>query len=569
MPNNAVLGYLDLVWRERNSAGDSFFGQNKSFSLGTPLQVGSATQQTLPPLDLLRDSSSSISVSSPVNISESPLHVDSNLPIHAILLEIQRAEQQADAHFFAPFVLHYWQLQRLLDVVRCSTPVLALPAIKRTNETKIQTLRLAIMEETSPVKRRAMESRVAELETMNHALTDKVEVERQAMVRGERKEDLDNIQTVLVLSRLLNVVFRQGMSVPLLSDQLRLEVQQLECKELLSDCGIKFDERFRNTFQPPHDSVQSTGSVLDRIGTELSEDIAWAFNHAGVPAPATEEGALAIARYYVSRVVGTQNFHTFYNHLRLGGTRFRRLLAFLDPYLNNKTYSDLFQAADPHMRHVLAYVNWMFFIPRLTLNFSLLAYHGAGLGNLETLEGNLDASVRLRAHWTRFWFEVIPDVYWFLLGLKVCFWLPGGALTPLGIALSLTIQAFDLSTSILRAVVELYRLYKMSSDLKSLNCPKTIQDKADKRFWFEAQALGYMVFHFSVLMISLCLTLPSMAAVSTMWPVIGGVNAVLITVATYHMQNYFNKRREEEFELKTKPLPDSGMGNRNQSMQYQ
>lgn len=568
MPNNAVLGYLDLVWRERNPVGDSFFGQNKSFSLVTSPQVGSAIPQTPPRLSQLRHSSSSISVSSPVNISESPLHFDSDLPIHAILLEIHTAEQQADAGFFAPFVLHYWQLQRLLDVVRCSTPVLALPAIRRTNSTKIQALTLAISKEASPVKRRAMEIRVAELETMNRTLADRVGVERQAMVDGEREEDLDNIQTVLVLSRLLNVVFRQGMSVPLLSDQLRLEAQQLECRELLVDFSIHFDERFTNTFHC-HDSVQSKGSVLDRIGAELSEDIAWAFNDEGVPDPATEVGALAIARYYVSRVVGTQQFHLFCNHLRLGGTRFRRLLAFLDPYLNNKTYSYLFQAADPHMRHVLAYVNWIFFIPRLTLNFSLLAYHGTGLGNLETLEGNLDVAVRLRAHWTRFWFEVIPDVYWFLLGLKVCFWLPGGALTPLGIALSLTIQVLDLSTSILRAVVELYRLYKMSSDLKSLNCPKTIQDNADKRFWFEAQALGYMVCHFSVLMISLCLTLPSMAAVSTMWPVIGGVNAVLLTVVTYRMQNYFNKRREEEFELKPKPLPDAGMGNRNQSMQYQ
>ena len=135
--------------------------------------------------------------------------------------------------------------------------------------------------------------------------------------------------------------------------------------------------------------------------------------------------------------------------------------------------------------------------------------------------------------------------------------MPGGVLTPLGIALSVTVQALDLLTSILRAGIELHRLYKMGYNLGLSNCPKKIQDEMDKRFWFEAFALGYMVFHFSILMVSLCLTLPGMAAVSTMWPVIGGLNATLMTVITYHMQNYFNQRRQAEFEPRPKPLAKS------------
>ena len=569
MPNNAILSYLDLVWRERNSPGDSFFGHNQSFSQEIPPSAISPILQT-PQRVLSRHSSSSSGYlsGSPVN-TDSPPHLDTDLPIHAILLELQRVEQDADAEFFAPFVLHYWQIQRLLDVLRCSTPVLACPAIQRNNAAKIQALELAITKERSPAKQSAMKQTVIELERENRALKTRFEVEKQAMIDGHRELEKDNIQSALVLARLLNIVFRKGMSVGLLSDQLRLEAQLAEYRELLSDCGIVFDRRFVNTFTL-HPSVQSKGTVLERLGQELSEDIAWAFNDEGVPDPRTVNGALAIARYYVSRVLGIQLFHAFYNHLRLGGTRFRRLLAFLEPFLKNKVYSELFQKADPYMRSILAYVNWMFFVPRLSLNFSLLSYHGSGLGHLEQLERNLDLSVRVRAHWTRFWFEVIPDLYWFLLGLKVCFWLPGGALTPLGIALSVTIQALDLLTSIVRAAIELYRLYKMSSDLDLVNCPQSIRDHMDKRFWFEAQALGYMVCHFSILMVSLCLTLPSVGAVSTMFPVVGGVNAVLLTVVTYHMQNYFNKRREEEFELKPKPLPELSVGNnRNQSMQYQ
>ena len=552
MARNAVLGYLDLVWRDRKPTGVSFFEQNKSFVLEAqaPTQLRLAIQSS-PRRGIARNSSSNFSIS-PFDVTDSPPQSAADLPIHAILIELQAAEQQANAEFFGPFVLHYWQLQRLLDLMRCSTPILALPATQRANVAKINMLNREISEEMSPDKRRVMQSRVRDLEQINRALHDKVQAERAEMAQGKRPEDLENVQAVLVLSRLLNICFRKGMSVALLSDQLRLDAQQTEYREILSDCGIVFDNRFVATFSP-HDSVQTQAPTLSRIGTELSEDIAWAFGDPGIPDPETHAGALAIARYYVSRVMGTQEFHTFYNHFRLGGTRFRRLLAFLEPYLQNKTYSHLFKAADPYMRGVLSYVNWLFFIPRLSLNFSLLTYHGLGLGQIEPLERNLDWSVRLQAHWKRCWVEVIPDLYWIAVGLKVCFWLPGGVLTPVGIALSLTVQALDLLTSILRAGIELHRLYKMAYNLDQLNCPRKIQDEMEKRFWFEAFALGYMVFHFSILMISLCLTLPSMAAVSTMWPVIGGFNATLMTVVTYHMQNYFNQRRQAEFEPRPKP----------------
>ena len=556
MASNAVLGYLDLVWRDRKSTGVSFFEHNKSFapaaSASVPTQLAQASQSP-PRMGLSKFSSGNFSIS-PIHFTDFPPQQPSaGLPIHTILLALQEAENRGDADFFEPFVLHYWQLQRLLDVIRCSTPILALPATQRANLAKIKTLEGEIRAEQSLDKRRAMESRVRELELINRALHKKVQAERTEMAQGHRPEDLENVPAVLVLSRLLNICFRKGMSVALLSDQLRLDAQQIEYRELLNECGITFDDRiFIDTFIQ-HDSVQTQATVLSRIGTELSEDIAWAFGDSDIPDPGTQAGALAIARYYVSRVMGTQDFHTFYNHFRLGFTRLRRELAFLEPHLQNTTYSHLFKAADPYMRAVLSYVNWLFFIPRLSLNFSLLTYHGLGLGQIEPLERNLDWSVRLQAHWKRCWVEVIPDLYWIAVGLKVCFWLPGGVLTPVGIALSLTVQALDLLTSILRAGIELHRLYKMAYNLDQLNCPRKIQDEMEKRFWFEAFALGYMVFHFSILMISLCLTLPSMAAVSTMWPVIGGFNATLMTVVTYHMQNYFNQRRQAEFEPRPKP----------------
>ena len=143
-----------------------------------------------------------------------------------------------------------------------------------------------------------------------------------------------------------------------------------------------------------------------------------------------------------------------------------------------------------------------------------MGHHLLNDSKLEPLERKFSLWVRFRAHWTRFWFEFINDIYWILNGLKLCFWLPGGALSPQGIFLSFTVQSLDLFCSIVRAGIELSRLHKMASDLEKLQPNNALIADANKRFWFEALFLGYMVFHFSVLVLCLWLTLPSVASVS-------------------------------------------------------
>lgn len=554
MINNAVLGYVDLICRTKYSTKHTFFNK-KSFDPITvlPNSTSSSTIYKTPPRR--QNSNARDSVDLFIEIGSGSPESIQELPIHLILKDIYAAMSDHDTTYFEPMILHYWQLQRLLEILRCNTPLLALPAAQRSNNVKIEQIRKEIGNSTHPDIRRRKEIEIQNLERANERIREEIVQEELAIKNNQRSQDKENLQAVLVLSTLLNIVYREGMSVPLLSDQFRLEAQQHEARHLLTEhYGIVFEETeqaFVELFSVHH-TVQTVKTVPERIVSELKDD--WAWLKSQVPTSLDDETLLERARYYVSRVLGVQMGHAFYNHLRLGGTRARRLLAFLEPFLKNETYTAFFKTVDPYMRFVLSYLNWMFFIPRLSLHLSLLSHHLFNKSQLQPLEGKLPLLSRFRAHWTRFGFEFVIDSYWFLNGLKVCFWLPGGALSPQGIFLSLTIQVLDLFCSIVRAVVELRRLSNMAADLNNLEPNLALTKDIDKRFWFEAFALGYMIFHFSVLMISLCLTLPAMAAISTMLPVIGGTCAVLVTVLTYHMQNYFVRRRESEFECRPKPI---------------
>lgn len=558
MANNAVLEYLDLICSTKYSTKHNFFSNKKSFAPIIPTSnPASAVPRTPPSRHNSSRSDSIVDFISTSPVSSSPEGIGiQELPIHLILKDIYAAAASNNAKYFEPLILHYWQLQRLLEILRCNTKILSLSANQYTNKTDITKLHKEISA-THPDMRhilRAKEKEIEALERSNIDIQNELDGEILALRNGQRPQDKENIQAVLVLSTLLNVVFRQGMSVPLISDQFRLEAQQHECKNLLKEnCGIEFDESelaYAELFGVHH-TVQTEKTVPERIQSEFRDDWAWFM---GTEQTDPMGRALATARYYVSRVLGTQAGHALWNHPRLGGTRSRRLMAFLEPYLKSEAYTAFFKTIDPFMRFVLSYVNWLFFIPRLSLHLSLLGHHLFNYTQLADLERNVPFLTRFRAHWTRFGFEFIIDSYWFLNGLKLCFWLPGGALSPQGIILSLIIQCLDLFCSVARAVVELRRLSNMASDLNAIEPNLALKSDNDKRFRFEAFALGYMVFHFSVLLMSLCLTLPSMAAISLALPVVGGTCAVLMTILTFYMQDYWIQQRARKFECKPKPL---------------
>lgn len=525
MSENAILGYLNLICGTKYHTRNAFFADKLSFddSVMTPLRSSTSSSSSSPD----RNNHQFV----PLQLDGSPTQV---LPIHDILFEIEKHarartpdELNAAANFFEPMILDYWQLTRLLDVLRTSTKILQLPAQHRANVGKIKQLRLRQTKATYDVEQENIEREIVKLQADDDKVMAEIEQERQTLATNAIAKD--NIQAALVVSTLLNVIFRDGMSVPMLSDRLHLEAQQEEYRSLLQEYGgITFDLKSFPTIMAQHRPVSQDPTV--------------------------------------SLVTDAQSFHAERNHLRLGGLRTRREGLFLKDYLKNDTYTAGFDAVDPYLRTALSYFNWIFFIPRLTLNFSILYHHLYNEKELRPLERALPKLTRFRAHWTRFWFEVINDLYWFVNGLLVCFVFTSGILSLPVIYLSLTVQALDLTCMVMRAFIELYRLYRMTHDLQNLDPNLPIKQDLWNRFGFEAYALGYMVCHFGILMLALCLTLPSMAAVSTMWPVVGGACAVMMTVITYYAQNYFSQTRQGCYEARPEPLKDTGIMERQHSL---
>lgn len=510
MVSSAILKYLDRVSQTKYQAKSVFFQDRTDLNNPEP-SLASPCVQHLKIHELL---------------SGIEKHVAA-IEKHERLAPDKNLDDLKDAAaFFEPLVLHHWQLERLLNVLRCHTDIFKLAAKKRECGRNLATLHKELSNTSiSCLRKKQLEQDIEEQKSALTLANKKYEAAHQAM-KGDKKRQA-NIQEALVLATLLNVIFRKGMSAPMLSDHLNLEAQQKEYRDLLKDCGIVFGVE---TQDDPEQAERGGGftAIFTQHPSLLSKEI-------------ISEDPLSTAKYTISLVLGTQRFHTQNNHWRLGGTRLRREFIFLNNYVQNSTFSAAINAVDPYVRRGLSYVNWMFFIPRLTLNFSLLYHHLFNEKELNPLEQAFTRGTRFRAHWTRFWFELIMDSYWILNGLTICFVLNGGVLSGPGLYLTLTVQTLDLLCSIIRAGIELYRLYCTKCDLLDLDPDLDIKNDMEKRFQFEAYALGYSVFHFSVLMLSLCLTLPGMAAVSMMWPIVAGVGAVLMAGAVFYTQDNFNR----------------------------
>ncbi|PJD94432.1 MAG: hypothetical protein CK424_00020 [Legionella sp.] len=508
MADHSVLTYLDLVCSTKYATKNSFFTNKKSFepesAISSPLYYDermstSISSGSFDPLELVRVQSQERSPQS------------SPLPIHTILRGIQdyanartEADLQEAADFFTPLVLHHWHLSRALNVLRCNNPILKRLDKKRKNIAKITELKLDIankvdwFESTVATKR----AEILKLERENQAIEYELTYEKD----NPTIETNEGLQAALVLATLLNLVFREGMSTPWLSEQRRLEVQQQEYRGLLDFYyNISFDKKFDDVF------VQHTPTLQ---------------------------------RDDVMFVTDTQDMFTNWNPVRLAVQRSRRLSVFLGPTLNNPTYSSTVAHLDSYVRPALGYVNWMFFIPRLMLNFGLIYHHVFNDAELNPIEKKLQMLTRFRAHWTRLWWEVLNDLPWLLNGLTICFILVGGAMSPTGLCLGVLMQSLDLFGTTLRAVIELVRFYSMMSDLQQVGSSESLIHDLRQRINFEQYAFAYNIFHFSVLLASLYMTLPSMAAASLMWPVVGGVCAVLMSACMHLMSNYLKDIRQ-------------------------
>jgi len=578
MTTSSVLGYLGAIYSkespdtqrvktcfEREKSFDALSNGVSSSTSPVTLFSGRESPSRRQESDLAARSSESNSgyfLSLPSTLSDhtESFSDDQQLPIHKILFEIQQHlinvtddETAADpsamkesAVYFTPLVLRYWELLRLAEILRCQIKEsLAKPYQLHCLQAKLERLEKKL-EEVEPNSTEHTAFRTDKLVVEGDIEQLKKEICRQSVESTKNQAATkEALQSALVLTTALNIVLRHGMSADWLGDLWKLEDQRDEYRDMLC---VLYEIEFDSTFHPIFSKIPSSAKT-EQNRIEVNGISAW-----------IESILSKLYQWFNDHVAiqrSIQSFHRVINPWRLGALRARRGGVFLIPFLNSETYNICFKDLDVYVRPFLAYFNWMFFLPRLTLNFTLLWHHVCNDAKLTHLEKNLDRATRLRAHWTRFWFEVASDIYWFSNSFALCFFVAGGAMSSAGICIRLMIQIFDLILSMTRAFIELRRLYDMSCALnynpRKDNAESAMQIHLKQRLRFEAGALGYTVLHFWVLLIALCMTLPSMAAVSVMWPVIGSAISVLMTGITAHKmgsKDGFIQTRQRLFENK-------------------
>lgn len=199
-----------------------------------------------------------------------------------------------------------------------------------------------------------------------------------------------------------------------------------------------------------------------------------------------------------------------------------------------------------------AYLSWIFFMPRLASNAFFTAKHTLKNQKMPPGEQSLTWQQRLDLQIRRRWFELGNDIAWFTVGVLNCFVFTG-PLLPVGIYITLFLQAFDVFYAGLKAYVEIKRMNSLREQYNSLLEDTSLsQDEEssirnylshlDKKISIEKGKLLTRVVSVSVLMIALCATIPFIAAFP-IFPFIGGALAVATTIVSLVIVNHFEKKK--------------------------
>ncbi|WP_156413542.1 hypothetical protein [Legionella hackeliae] len=322
------------------------------------------------------------------------------------------------------------------------------------------------------------------------------------------EELIEQITAALVISELLAHLHRHYLAVP--REVTSLEAEQTIYRNWLKNRRFQFEDKKESTIVPPGFFTQT---VRDRT--------------------------------------------VWLNWPRLFSNRIRRVFttAILIPVVKDMKYFYQFVIfADRFANPTLTYFSWLFYIPRLTVNVALLFKHLIPGGWMDDKEKKLSFLTRLQGQLQRRWFELGNDTIWLTGGLLNCFVLTG-ALSPIGMYLTISFFLFDAVWAGLRAFIELGRLRELEryyerkgvelninsaseAELKEL---KEYQETLQQRIDFEWQRLIISVASTSTLFLAMCLALPLITN-----PVITFISALLvitITLVTYIKSQELEKRR--------------------------
>lgn len=246
------------------------------------------------------------------------------------------------------------------------------------------------------------------------------------------------------------------------------------------------------------------------------------------------------------------------NPFRLLLVRTRRLFISMTAVLGNLgEYSPWVTTIDQYAAPFFMHLAWVFFMPRLFVNLYLMGKH---LYGGDGKESTVSIWTRFRAQLSRRWVELSNDLGWFVSGIITCFVLTG-ALLPIGIYVAVAMQAYDLILVSFRAGYEITLLKQLIAEYEQMKQETLIEnqqelqthiDALNARLALECKSLGLGVFNFSVLFIAVLLTIPMMAAISPIIPLVGAALALIITIVTYTGTLYLDAERAKHFNARGK-----------------
>lgn len=336
---------------------------------------------------------------------------------------------------------------------------------------------------------------------------DKSQLNSVALERIEQ-----NLQAALALSSILETLYRDYLNVP--REEARLQNEQREYRDWLA-----------THWQYHFSDLKLNRKIKINTGFAASQTI--------------------------------RNYARELNPLRLLFVRIRRLLLLVGVLLTSASaYGQGLAAVEQVTAPFFAYIAWLFFMPRLLANLALTCKHVLPNPWMSEKEKSLGWQTRLRGQLERRWPELTNDIAWFINGILICFVLTG-PLLPTLIYLAVAIQFYDYLMANLRATIEISRFRTLEKQYQEM--AKKAKTPAEKqainaylhelkqRLELERKALHLSLVNFGALLVAICLSVPPLAAITPIIPIVGAGMAILITLVNYFGMQKLDQQRRMQF----------------------
>ena len=217
---------------------------------------------------------------------------------------------------------------------------------------------------------------------------------------------------------------------------------------------------------------------------------------------------------------------------------------------------------------IFLHLNWIFFIPRLTVNLILLTKHVIPTPWMPEQECLLPWKTRLYVHLNinHRWVELINDFVWCTGNLFSCF-LCTGSWAFIDVYFAIGLQLFDLLFTCLYVALEIHRLNTLEKEYQTgcaqgtFSIDHAYAQALQQRITHEKNT-GYLaILNHTLLFIAILTILPTLTTISPMAPLVGATLSLLTTIGITFTENYLKQHTQDDVAaLKThrffKPLSE-------------